>query len=100
MSSVFVDDGPGVGGRVFFPDQDASVVGAGGKEAAPKLGVGPGELPDRAFVADENAVGGEGGLTGLGVHVEDADGAVGRRSGHPQPIIIKFKVVLQIKKIN
>ena len=89
-----------MGGWVLFPDKDGSVVGAGGEEAPPELGVGPGKLPDRALVTDKDAVGGEGGLAGLGVHVEDADGAVGRRDGHAQTVVIKLEVVLYIHNNN
>lgn len=89
---VFGEDvglGPLVGiSGVFFPDDDAAVVGAGGEDGS-ELGVGPGDLPDRTLMA------GKGGevLLGSGGDAEDLDGGVRGGSGHSLAVVVHGHVV-------
>lgn len=94
VDGMFVEGPPCVIVGVFFPDDDGVVVWAGGKEA--EAGVGPGDLPDGAFVPEEDVVGAVRHLP-VGAHLEHPHSLVfGRRCEAPA-IIIEFNVMLNFE---
>jgi hypothetical protein len=75
--------------RRFAPDDDAAVVGGGGKEGA-KFGVRPGDAPDGAFVAFERL----DEPVRFVLDFENFDGAVGGAGCEAPAVVVEDGVVL------